>query len=121
MTTGFTAVTFPIESMKQAMGACMDLAATVRAKAELLKEKMWDDIEFLNVLSNADKMASLFGTIVTFGKSFNAVSESTVTLETETGLQSFRYAGFIPKAVSASDSLDSMAKEYLSCLQHQSR
>ena len=113
MTTGFTAVTFPIESMKQAMGACMDLAATVRAKAELLKEKMWDDIEFLNVLSNADKMASLFGTIVTFGKSFNAVAESTVTLETETGIQSFRYAGFIPKAVSASDSLDSMAKEYL--------
>ena len=58
-------------------------------------------------------MASLFGTIVTFGKSFNAVAESTVTLETETGIQSFRYAGFIPKAVSASDSLDSMAKEYL--------
>lgn len=113
MTTGFTAVTFPIESMKQAMSACMELAATVRAKAELLKEKMWDDIEFLNVLSNADKMASLFGTIVTFGKSFNAVSESTVTLETEAGVQSFRYAGFIPKAVSASDSLDSMAKEYL--------
>lgn len=112
MTTGFTAVTFPIESMKQAMGACMDLAATVRAKADLLKEKMWDDIEFLTVLSNADKMASLFGTIVTFGKSFNAVAESTVTLETEAGIQSFRYAGFIPKAVSASDSLDSMAKEY---------
>ena len=42
MTTGFTAVTFPIESMKQAMSACMELAATVRAKAELLKEKMWD-------------------------------------------------------------------------------